>query len=250
MRTTLLWAVAVTIAAASCGTRQCETPEIEAPDAVWRLTLPVAPLGQRDVEDDPDDRVILEIDAVDGPRYSGVPLTLEALKGRLASAERLYDLKKKRVGKSAYIEANGRRWSRLYIRIEADRDTAWGDVRDLIVFLRQNEFYKIQFAATRSDSSPERVKLQVPLRRDDRPVETVLEIELDGTANYQIGKRPVASLEELGERARDGSPQAGRVLARISAPGSLRFMDVVAVVNQLQNVGVTDYEFSATMNGR
>lgn len=244
VRIPLLSISGVAIVAASCG-----APEGSAPKAPWPVTLPVAPLGHDDKGDDNDLRVVVEVDARGRPRWEGRLVTPKQLADALDSLKRLYELIQTRRDDSAWVEKGRRRWSELYVQIVAGHNTPWADVNELIHFLRRQEFFKLQFAATRDAASSARVKLQVPLRRDDRAPETVLAIEvkcIDGKVEYQLNDHPIGSIKELGERIGDSSPHAGQILARISAPGSLHFMHVVAVVNQLQRTRITDYEFLST----
>ncbi len=67
------------------------------------LTLPLAHTSVQDKDNDEDDRIILNIDDKGQLLYKGKAISLDELGARLENAKRLYEVRQKREGKTAYV---------------------------------------------------------------------------------------------------------------------------------------------------
>ncbi len=111
------------------------------------LTLPLAHMAEEDKGDDPDDRVIVNIDKHGQILYKSRARTLEELGTILDKAKRLYDLKMKAKGKSGLEDiGGGAKASKLYVLLRADKDTPWQHVQWLMTIMAEQKLYKLQFA--------------------------------------------------------------------------------------------------------
>lgn len=119
-------------------------------DSSWKdapsLALPLAPAGIEDRDDDPDDRVILNLDRHGQILYKSRRITLDELSTVLDKASRLYDLKMRAADKSGRDEEG---WSRLFVLLRGDRDAPWQHVQWMLAVLREQRFSKIQLAVMR-----------------------------------------------------------------------------------------------------
>ena len=113
------------------------------------LTLPIAYMAQEDKDDDEDDRVILNVDKNGAIIWRSERRTLGELQVILREQKSLYQKKMARDGKSAYEELNdGKKASKLYVLLRADKDTPWQHVQWLMTIMALEGYYKLQFASS------------------------------------------------------------------------------------------------------
>jgi len=114
------------------------------------LTLPIAYMAQEDKDDDPDDRIILNVDKNGALIWRSEPRSLGEIKSILAAQKILYQKKMKREGKNAYETLkSGAQATKLYVLLRADKDTPWQHVQWLMTVMAQEKYYKLQFAASK-----------------------------------------------------------------------------------------------------
>ncbi|MHC4223958.1 MAG: ExbD/TolR family protein [Planctomycetota bacterium] len=110
------------------------------------LTLPLAYKAVQDKADDPDDRLILNIDDMGRLLYKGKARTLDELGTILDQAKRVYNLKMRAKGKEGEDDFGGMKASKLYVLLRADRDTPWQHVQWIMTIMAEQKLYKLQFA--------------------------------------------------------------------------------------------------------
>jgi biopolymer transport protein ExbD len=115
------------------------------------LTLPLAHMAVEDKDNDPDDRVILNIDKEGKILYKLRAISLDELGAIIDKAKRVYDAKMRLEGKEGMEEvAPGVKASKLYVLVRADKDTPWQHVQWLMTIMAEQKLYKLQFAAKQS----------------------------------------------------------------------------------------------------
>jgi len=120
------------------------------------LTLPIAYMAEEDKDNDEDDRIILNVDKHGGLLWKSKLRTLGEIKSILSDQKKLYVKKMARKGKSALEDiGSGRKASKLYVLLRADKDTPWQHVQWLMTVMAQEGFYKLQFATAKYISSGE-----------------------------------------------------------------------------------------------
>jgi len=113
------------------------------------LTLPIAYMAQEDKDNDKDDRIILNVDKHGALLWKGERRTLGEIQVILKNQKNLYVKKMKREGKSALVDiGEGRKASKLFILLRADKDTPWQHVQWLMTVMAEEGFYKLQFASS------------------------------------------------------------------------------------------------------
>ena len=110
------------------------------------LTLPIAYMAQEDKDNDPDDRVILNVDKYGQIMYRGRALNLDELGTVLRNSKDQYELKMKRKGKSGLVDIGGAKASKLFVLLRADKDTPWQHVQWLMTIMAEQKLFKMQFA--------------------------------------------------------------------------------------------------------
>jgi biopolymer transport protein ExbD len=111
------------------------------------LTLPIASMAQPDIDDDPDDRVILNVDKFGVIHWKGKNVNLQELGTILDNMREKYHLKMKAKGKSGVEDVGGgAKASKLYVLLRADKDTPWQHVQWLMTIMAEQKLYKLQFA--------------------------------------------------------------------------------------------------------
>jgi biopolymer transport protein ExbD len=111
------------------------------------LTLPVASQAEQDKADDPDDRVLLNLDKYGQVHWKGKAITLDELGTILSNMRDRYEIKLKNMGKSPYDEIpGGGKASKLYVLLRADKDAPWQHVQWLMTVMAEQKLYKLQFA--------------------------------------------------------------------------------------------------------
>jgi biopolymer transport protein ExbD len=111
------------------------------------LTLPLAYMAQEDKDDDPDDRVILNVDDQGQLLYKSKPINLDELKTILENQKKYYNARKAAEGGSGYEELpGGGKASKLYVLLRADKNTPWQHVQWLMTIMAEAKLYKLQFA--------------------------------------------------------------------------------------------------------
>ncbi len=157
------------------------------------VTLPVAPQGVKDKNDDPDARLVLnltkdgevlvdrsEIAFGDKRLVSALklqpgfkPINLDRLGFHFSGTKRMYDFRQRRKGASGYERSEGgAEISRLFVLLRADKDAPWIHVEWLLQVMMEHKLHKLQFAvkavADRS-YSPEEATLLGAKRVDVAP---------------------------------------------------------------------------------
>ena len=111
------------------------------------LVLPLAYMAQPDKDDDPDDRVILNVDKTGQIQYRGKVVNLNELGAILHRAKEAYEFKMRQKGESGLEDLpGGGKASKLYGLLRADRDTPWQHVQWLMTIMSEQKLYKMQFA--------------------------------------------------------------------------------------------------------
>jgi biopolymer transport protein ExbD len=111
------------------------------------LTLPVAHMAEQDKANDPDDRVILNLDKYGQILWKSRVITLEELGTVLGNLRDRYEIKMKNLGKSGTEELpGGGKASKLYVLLRADKDAPWQHVQWLMTIMAEQKLYKLQFA--------------------------------------------------------------------------------------------------------
>ena len=114
-----------------------------------KLTLPIAYMAAQDKDDDPDDRLILNVDREGHILYRGRQLNLDELGTVLRNRKDQYALKMKRKGgkNTGEVEiAPGVKASALFVLLRADKDTPWQHVQWLMTIMAEQKLFKMQFA--------------------------------------------------------------------------------------------------------
>ena len=111
------------------------------------LTLPIAYMASEDKDNDPDDRIILNVDKYGFIQFRGKRVTLDELGSILHRAKESYILKMKRRGKKGTEPLpGGGEASKLFVLLRADKDTPWQHVQWLMTIMAEQKLYKMQFA--------------------------------------------------------------------------------------------------------
>jgi len=111
------------------------------------LTLPLAHMADQDKADDPDDRVILNVDQQGYIMWKGKKVTLDELGAILGNLKEKYELKMRAKGKSGLEDLpGGGKASKLYVLLRADKETPWQHVQWLMTVMAEQKLYKMQFA--------------------------------------------------------------------------------------------------------
>jgi len=114
------------------------------------LTLPIAYMAQEDKDDDPDDRVILNVDKHGQVIWKSEARSLGELKTILDDQKILYQRKMRREGKDAFETLkSGAKATKLFVLLRADKDTPWQHVQWLMTVMAQAGYYKLQFATSK-----------------------------------------------------------------------------------------------------
>jgi biopolymer transport protein ExbD len=119
---------------------------------LYPVNLPVAHKAVQDKDNDPDDRVILNLTAngrlilvID---HEPVDTTLAELRNQLAAKAREYGAKMEARGEQGFESlVDGSRWSKLFVLLRADQDVPWRHVRWVMAELLTANIYKLQFGA-------------------------------------------------------------------------------------------------------
>ena len=113
---------------------------------IANLTLPIAHMATQDKDDDPNDRLILNIDKDGQLLYRDVPRSLDQVAAILAEKKRFYNLQQKAKGKTGYETLpGGEKASSLFVLLRADRDTPWQHVQWLMTIMAEQKLFKLQF---------------------------------------------------------------------------------------------------------
>ena len=119
------------------------------------LTLPIAHKAVQDEDNDPHDRLILNIDRFGRLLFREKARSLDEIATILSEAKRVYNLRQRAKGKSGYEKVKGgAEASSLFVLLRADRDTPWQHVQWLMTVMAEEKMFKLQFATKKfSDSS-------------------------------------------------------------------------------------------------
>lgn len=234
------------------------------------MTLPVARMAQLDKDDDPDDRIILNLDR-DGRiffRYDSI--TLAEFSDALADAARAYDEKMRERGQRGFEAVpGGTLWAKLYVLVRAQKDVPWRDVQWILAELRDAHLYKVQLAvsqradlaytpgeaaalgAEREPVLPEAgrfldAKLQCflpvnPPRGEEVYCDVSVTVD-DGRVTYGHGGRTTAHASDVGPWIsawfKSTRQRRGKLVGRIHAPPEVAYKYVVAALNQFYEAGL------------
>jgi len=110
------------------------------------LTLPVARMAAEDKGNDPDDRLIINVDRNGQLLVRGRATSLEELGTILERAKDSYEKRMAAVGKSGIDLINGQKASKLYVLLRADKNTPWQHVQYIMTVMAEAKLYKLQFA--------------------------------------------------------------------------------------------------------
>jgi len=114
------------------------------------LTLPIAYMAAEDKDNDPDERVILNVDREGFILYKGKKVNLDELGTILRNRKDQYELKMRRDGKSGLEDLpGGGKASKLFVLLRADKETPWQHVQWLMTVMAEQKLYKMQFATRR-----------------------------------------------------------------------------------------------------
>jgi len=109
------------------------------------LTLPVAHMAAEDKGDDPDDRLIINVDRNGQLLVKGKATSLDELGTQLERAKDRYDRRMQAQGKSGYDEISGQKASKLYVLLRADKETPWQHIQYIMTVMAEAKLYKLQF---------------------------------------------------------------------------------------------------------
>ena len=247
-------------------------------DLVWKdllpMSLPVASWAECDMDDDPDDRVILSLDSTGQLHQRRRMVRLDRLAALLEKEKHDYDLKQRGREESGYEEVGpGRLWSKLFVLVRADKDVRWQAVKRTLQVLHDEKIYKIQFAATKTvalDYTEEEAR-QLDAKRVDslpgsgemlaaklscfqttvlgaRPDARFIDVAIDHAGDrttYRLDGRSTEDLAVLREwiAARPVADDRFSIVGRIDAPDDTPFKYVVAVVNKFNEAGRQTIDF-------
>ena len=232
------------------------------------LALPLAKKAQEDKDDDPDDRVILDL-VPEG--LLGEPISVKQIATKLRDAARTYGrikrLKEPNNPHAGFEKAGPDRLvSKLFVLLRADYDLPWSRVMAVVDTLDEHGFYKLQFATERyatlahspedaARAGVERVeiaptgwpglacKLQcfLPTAHDDS--ERFIEVEVTAAGRFRIDGADfpdVAHLAaEIQTRYRKFDEMRGvTVKGRIVADPNARYQDVISALDAFARAGL------------
>lgn len=235
------------------------------------LTLPLATKGQEDKDDDPDDRIILNVDPEGTVHFGGEVKTLDDVAESLRGRSRLNDS----LRRSWYPDdphpgyeelEDGRLLSKLYVLLRADHDLPWNRVLPIVDTLDTSGFYRLQFATQRYatlDHSAEdaarvgverievapsgwptfECKLQCFLATAHDDSERFIEVKVSASGRFRIDGTDfpdVAQLAaEIKARYRKFDEISGvTVKGRILADPESRYQDVISALDAFGRAGL------------
>jgi biopolymer transport protein ExbD len=238
--------------------------------AVEPMTLPVASMAQPDRDDDPDDRIILNLDRDGRLVFRYETITLARLAEILAECARNYEWKLRTRGESG-LEAvpDGSRWSKLYVLVRAQKDVPWRDVQWILAELEASRFYKIQLAVSRRADRAYTPDEAAALAAEREPVlpcgtpslvaklfcflrtspVTPQEVFCDVAVTVDAGRATYSHRDRKTTNVSDLAPWIGAWLdaapsdyrkrvGRIQAPPDTPYKYVVAALNQFHEAGL------------
>ena len=236
--------------------------DIAAPDVV-PMSLPVASWAEDDLDNDPQARVIVNLDRK-GQLVQKRRNALRVCHWTTVSLAELRAILDEASRSTGYENAapDGTRASKLYVLLRADKDTPWRHVKWILAVLREAKIYKLQFGVTRSvdlsytekearqlNATRRSVlpgtgdllaeKLPCFLRTSDTAPKNVVDVILRQTAQgevvYRYLERETRDLKVLTTwiANRQGVSSGESVLCgRITASDEVPFKYVVAVVSR------------------
>jgi biopolymer transport protein ExbD len=236
------------------------------------VAVPEASQAKPDPGKYADDRLIIQVTKEGKTVVNGRALSGKELGQYLDFQKRQYDLRRRTEGKSGFEEvAPGVKASRLYVLIQADRETPWKHVQELMVVLAERKIHKVQFAVQKEGDRAMRIDRFLPTDRGVEPIpaephnEIVVAVEIlirkeiqkEGwpepkpfSFRYRYGGQETGSLEAVGKwisgakKACEGA-QNTRVIGRVRAHRKVPFQQIVAVLDRFLAAGLTDVDFEA-----
>ena len=140
---------------------------------ITAMSLPVALKAAEDKDDDPDDRLIIELDKHGHILWRSEPKSLKGMRKVFDEAKRVYNLRQKAKGKSGHVKvADEREWSRLFVLLRADKDTPWLHVKWILSLLEEESLFRLQFAVMKFADlryTEDEAKALGATRRDEIP---------------------------------------------------------------------------------
>ncbi len=198
------------------------------------FTLPVAAAAEPDKGDEPHDRVGVDLDR-SGRIHAGKVVTLAGLAARISRYAENYNSKKTGAG---WVTRNNRRWSKLFVRLDADENTPWRHVRWILGVFHEQGYYKLLFGVRRREPSGHWGNKLTVFLPTSVPEGTPTRIRLWATDNGLVcavdGKR--VRLEHL-SRGLQGQQ------IEIDAAPDVAYKHVIAVVSRLIQSNVKDIRF-------
>ncbi|MHC4668704.1 MAG: ExbD/TolR family protein [Planctomycetota bacterium] len=111
------------------------------------LTLPLAHMADQDKDNDPDDRIILNVDQDGFVMWKSKRINLDELGAILGQLKDRYELRMRRKGQTGLEDLpGGGKASKLYVLLRADKETPWQHVQWLMTVMAEQKLYKMQFA--------------------------------------------------------------------------------------------------------
>jgi biopolymer transport protein ExbD len=228
------------------------------------IDLPVAGRSVPDRADDPDDRLILNLDSKGGIPFKRKERSLDEIGIVLDQAKRIYDLKMRSKGKQGHVEIEpGVRRSRLFVLIRADKNAPWQQVSWILKTIADNGLCKVQFATqrevdmrysraeaallgadwrTRRPPPPYQLEAKLPCFLPVGPADpklVVIRIRIlpgaKGRPVYRLGSREIDDILEVGRSLQAAGPQSRGVL---EADAEVPHKFVVAVLNLFRAAGI------------
>ncbi|HEX5138053.1 MAG TPA: hypothetical protein VFY93_13840 [Planctomycetota bacterium] len=229
------------------------------------LDLPVADMAERDIGQEEDDRLLIQLGRggimrVRRSSYgaSGGALTLDGLTEALRAAKDRYDLKMRQQGKAGFEKTeDGASWSKLYVLIRADRTAPACQIGWILQVLAEERFYKVQFAATKEPEEPlqgpcvgglsGKIQAFLPvtgsgLISTDEPT---FHVYVD-RASFGLGSVGGLDAEELGSRMKAEYVPAniiGKTVVAVHVGRDVAWERVITAVNVCARVGLECVDF-------
>ena len=214
------------------------------------MNLPAASMADADKFDDPDDRLIVQVDG-DGRVYVGAAqVDLDGLDTLLRKRVRLYNLKMRAKGKRGMEDgARGGEFSRLYVMVRAAADASWEHVAWVQHVLQERRIFKVQFAVRKSEdhacrrwSHDGKLSAWLPTA-PPAAHEHVLDLSILADGKVRFRGKETASLSDLEQWIRDEDPpELTRAVVHVDR--AVAHGRVVAVADRLHAVCIQKIDFA------
>jgi biopolymer transport protein ExbD len=216
------------------------------------MNLPAAPMADADKSDDPDDRLIVQVDG-DGHVYvKAAQVDLDRLSALLKERVRWYDLKLRAKGKRGMEDgARGGEFSKLYVLVRAAADASWEHVAWVLHVLAEQRIYKVQFAAQwrwADDHACRRWSLDGKLQAflptaPPAAHEHVLDISILADGKVRFRGRETENVSDLTQWIRDEDPPE-LTRAVVDVDRAVAHGRVVAVADRINAAAIEKIDFT------